>query len=81
MKAPFVSDAHYYAFVALGETLARTFYHIVQSGDAAEQTPNSHREWLGRPGRGGRQHVDNPVRKFTDPHDKYLEKWGLFGLG
>jgi hypothetical protein len=77
----FVSDAHYYVFVALGDALVGPCYHIVPSHDVAVQTRNSHREWLGRLGRGGRQHIDNPVRKFVDPDDKYLERWDLLGLG
>jgi hypothetical protein len=55
-------------------------YHVVPSRDVAKHTSQSHSEWLRTPGRGGRQYVDNPVYNFSDPDDKYLEKWDLLGL-
>ena len=55
-------------------------YHIVPSRTVAEYTATSHREWLRNPGRAGRQHVDNPVRNFSDADDRYLERWDLLGL-
>lgn len=76
----FVSATHFYVFVALGGALERPSYHIVPSSDVAKLTRDSHREWLQRLGRGGRHHVDNPVRSFSDPNDSYLEKWELLGL-
>ena len=76
----FVSDAHFYVFVALGGVLERPSYHVVPSRDVAKHTRKSHREWLRRPGRAGRQHVDNPVRNVSDPDGKYLERWDLLGL-
>jgi hypothetical protein len=76
----FVSDTHFYVFVALGQVLERPSYHVVPSRDVAMFTSKSHREWLQQPGRGGRQHVDNPGRNFSDTDDKYLERWDLLGL-
>ncbi len=76
----FFSDAHFYVFVALGSVLERPRYHIVPSRTVAEHTSTSHREWLHTPGRGGRQHVDSPVRNFSDPNDEFLERWDLLGL-
>ena len=76
----FISDSHFYVFVALGGVLERPSYHVVPSRVVATHTSTSHREWLRRPGRGGRKHVDNPVRHFLDPDDKYLERWELLGL-
>lgn len=73
----FVSATHFYVFVALGGISERPSYHIVPSQDVAHHTRESHREWLQTPGRGGRPHVDNPVRKFSDPDDTYLERWDL----
>ena len=76
----FVSDDHFYVFVALGGVLERSSYHIVPSRAVSEHISKSHRHWLRTPGRAGRQHVDNPVRNFSDPDDEYLEKWDLLGL-
>lgn len=76
----FVSDTHFYVFVALGGVLEHPSYHIVPSRAVAEHTSTSHREWLRTPGRAGRQHVDTPVRKFSDPDDEFLERWDLLGL-
>lgn len=76
----FVSDTHFYVFVALGGVLERPCYHIVPSRDVAKHTSTSHREWLQTPGRAGRKHIDNPMRKFTDSDDEFLERWELLGL-
>jgi hypothetical protein len=76
----FFSTTHFYVFVALGDVSQRPSYHIVPSRDVAAYTRMSHRKWLQTPGRSGRQHVDNPVRNFSDPEDKYLERWDLLGL-
>jgi hypothetical protein len=76
----FVSDTHFYVLVALGGVLERPRYHVVPSRDVASYTSTSHSEWLRTPGRAGRQHVDNPIRNFSDPDDEYLERWDLLGL-
>ena len=76
----FVSDAHFYVFVALGGALERPSYHVVPSRDVAKQIRKSHSDWLRRLRRDGRKHVDNPVRNFGDRDDKYLERWDLLGL-
>lgn len=76
----FVSATHFYVFVELGELSERPSYHIVPSCDVARHTRDSHSEWLSTPGRGGRQHVDNPVRNFSDRSDTYLERWDLLEL-
>ena len=73
----FVSDTHFYMFVALGGVSERPSYHIVPSRVVAERTTKGHREWLRTPGRSGRQHVDNPVRKFSDQDDEFRETWDL----
>jgi len=76
----FVSATHFYVFVALGGVSERPTYHVVPSSDVAKQTRELHREWLLKPGRGGRKHVDNAVRNFSDRRDAYLERWDLLGL-
>ncbi len=55
-------------------------YYIVPLADVAQYTSESHKRWLGTPGRQGRSHKDNPVRKFADPEQVYLNQWGLLGL-
>ena len=76
----FVSDTHFYVFVSLADVLVRPSYHIISSHAVAKHIRTSHREWLRTPGRVGRQHVDNPVRSFSDPDDQFLERWDLLGL-
>ena len=76
----FVSEDHFYVFVALGEVLERASYHIVPSRAVAEHISKSHRNWLRTPGRAGRQHGDSSIRIFSDQNGEYLEKWDLLGL-
>jgi hypothetical protein len=76
----FVSDKHFYVFVSLGKVGERPRYHVVPSRAVADQLKADHAKWLSTPGKGGRQHVDNPVRVFNDKHDEYLERWELLGL-
>jgi len=76
----FFAADHYYVFVALGAANERPCFHVVPSNTVAKFTTRSHQKWLRTPGRGGRQHVDNPVRKFTDYEDKYLDRWDLLDL-
>lgn len=76
----FYSADHYYVFVALGDVLTRPSFHIVPSKAVADFTTKSHRDWLRTPGRKGRKHVDNSMRKFLDKEDKYLEQWELLRL-
>ena len=40
---------------------------------------STHQRWLKTPGLKG-QHQDNPMRKFGDNENKYLNKWELLGL-
>ncbi len=76
----FVSDYHFYVFVAFSTVEERPRYYIVPSRVVADYVTTSHRRWLSTPGRDGRKHVDNKVRQFEDRDDKYLERWDLFGL-
>ena len=72
-----VSDTHYYVFVNLGEIGERPEFHVVPSRVVAQTVKESHQQWLSTPGRGGRSHVDNPMRKFEDRAGAYLERWDL----
>ena len=76
----FISDDHFYVFVALGGIMERASYHIVPSRVVSEHVSKSHRNWLRTPGRAGRKHVDNSMRIFSDLDGEYLEKWDLLGL-
>jgi hypothetical protein len=49
-------------------------------GSSLSTIRDSHREWLATPGRGGRQHVDNDMRRFKDPTGRYRDRWDLLGL-
>jgi hypothetical protein len=76
----FFAQNHYYVFVALGKADQRPNFHIVPSATVAEFIGEFHQQWLRTPGRAGRQHTDNPMRKFNDPNDEYLDRWDLLGL-
>jgi hypothetical protein len=69
----------FYVFVCLPIRGAPSFY-IVPRDVVAKQVRESHRQWLATPGRDGRQHRDNPNRKFGDPNGEYKDRWDLLGL-
>ena len=64
----------FYCFVSLNENDAPE-YHIVPSRIVAKNIREGHAKWLATPGRNGQKHNDNPIRKFEDPEDKYLDNW------
>jgi hypothetical protein len=74
-----LADNLFYVFVCLPETGFPEFY-IVPRSDVAKHVKESHRKWLSTPGRGGRRHVDNDVRKFEDPSEHYKDRWDLLKL-
>jgi hypothetical protein len=76
----FVSENHFYVFVALGKPTDRPRYHVVPSRVVAERTRRGHEKWLDTPGRKGQQHRDTKVRQFADLEDEFLERWDLLGL-
>lgn len=63
-----------YFLVSLNE-LEQPEYHIVPSKIVAKTIREGHAKWLATPGRNGQQHNDNPIRKFSDLDDKYLNNW------
>lgn len=69
-----IADNIIYFFVALNE-LDTPEYHIVTSKIVAETITKSHKKWLETPGLKGHIHKDNPIRKFEDKDDKYLNNW------
>ena len=69
-----MGDNIVYIFVSLNE-LDNPEYHIVPSKIVAETIKREHSEWLNTLGRNGQKHNDNPMRKFNDKDDKYLNNW------
>lgn len=74
-----VGDNIIYFFVSLNE-LDIPEYHIVPSKVVAKSVKESHQLWLDTLGKNGQKHKDNPIRKFSDFEDKYLNNWELFEL-
>lgn len=71
-----IGDNIVYVFVSLNE-LDHPEYHIVPSKIVAETIKREHNEWLNTLGKNGQKHNDNPIRKFSDKEDKYLDNWDL----
>lgn len=71
-----VEDNVIYIFVSLNE-LETPEYHIVPSKEVADSIKNHHKIWLDTPGKKGQKHNDNPMRKFNDAGDKYLDRWDI----
>ena len=55
-------------------------YYVVPRRAVARYAKRNHKAWLARPGRGGRPHKDNPMRKFADIEGTYLGAWQKLGL-
>jgi hypothetical protein len=79
-------DGLFYAFVDLEPESPVTY--IVPSAVVAKVLRDAHAAWLAAPGRGGRPHRDNPIRKLRPEYpslpdyglgwlDKYRERWDL----
>ena len=75
----YYSDTLFYIFVNLKGPGQRPDFYIVPSKEVASFIQADHAAWLSTPGRGGRKHIDNPMRKFRDAQ-KYLERWELLPL-
>lgn len=76
----YFSDIHFYVFVNLGDVSERPSYHIVPSKVVADHVRYFHSQWLNTPGRKGQEHVDTPMRKYSDPDNLYLERWELLEI-
>lgn len=72
----YVGENIVYIFVCMNG-LEMPEYHIVPSTIVAEKIKNAHSAWLDTPGRKGVKHKDNPIRKFKDYDNKYLNKWEI----
>lgn len=71
-----VGDNIIYFFVTL-QDLNEPEYHIVPSKVVAKTITENHKEWLATPGKRGQKHNDNPIRKFSDYDNKYLNNWDI----
>ena len=75
-----LADNLFFVFVCLND-LGPPAFHIVSRKEVARYCHESHQRWLKAPGRKGRLHKDNPVRRFEDAEGRYLGKWESLGLG
>lgn len=69
-----VGDNIIYFFVSLNE-LDTPEYHIVPSKIVSKVVTKSHQDWLKALGVKGQPHKDNPIRKFEDKENIYLNNW------
>lgn len=63
------------AFVDLIGIDQRPDYYLIPKNLFARWIYKHHREWLAKPGKNGRPHVDNPIRAFDKPQFKEFEKY------
>lgn len=71
-----IGDNIVYFFVTLNNP-GTPEYHIVPSKVDVWQISETHRLWLQYPGKKGQEHNDNPVRKFSDADDIWLDRWDV----
>lgn len=76
----YFADNLFYVFVTLNNNLRPPDFFIVPSKAVAEYTRDNHAEWLNTPGRKGQARNDSTVRKFSDPEERYRNRWELLGL-
>jgi hypothetical protein len=76
----YYADNLYYVFVNLNDNEKSPDYFIVSSVEVAKHTKETHATWLSTPGRDGKAHNDSTMRKFSDPEEKYLNRWDLLAL-
>jgi len=70
----------FYIFVNLNDNENSPDYFIVPSEYVAKHVKESHQTWLTTPGRGGRAHVDNTLRKFVDEQEEFKGRWEPLNL-
>ena len=64
----------FYVFVSLNN-LDAPKYHVVPSRIVARSIKERHQTWLAKSGRNGQPHKDTAMREFSDPDNKYLDRW------
>jgi hypothetical protein len=70
----------FYVLVRLNE-LGVPEYYVVPRQIVSEYVRKEHADWLASKGRDGKPHVDNPMRTFRDPENKYRGRWDFLDLG
>ena len=70
------SDNVFYVFVRLNE-FDPPDYYIVPSSIVANEVRTGHQNWLDTPGRGGRLHRDNSMRKFSVKDEEGKNAWDI----
>ena len=73
------ADNFFYVFVRLNG-LGSPSFHVAPSREVARYVRDSHQEWLSTPGKGGKPHKDNAIRKFRDLSNQYEGRWEVLGL-
>lgn len=76
----FHSPTLFYVFVNLHQPGQHPHFFIVPSRIVARAVTKEHRDWLHTTGRGGREHRENPMRKFFDLERTCEGRWDLLGL-
>lgn len=76
----YIAHNLYYVFVCLNDNEKHPDFFVVPSDVVAYRCKTEHAKWLITPGKNGRKHVDNSMRKFDDTEGKYLGRWDLLNL-
>jgi len=76
----YFADNLFYIFVNLNNNLKHPDFFVVPSKSVANYCKTSHSNWLNTPGKKGQKRKDNPMRKFDDFEEKYLNRWDLLNL-
>jgi len=76
----FLSETLFYVFVNLKGVGENPAFHVVPSKVVATSVYESHRAWLSKLKKSGEARKDSSMRRFTDPENKYLDRWDLLGL-
>ena len=76
----YFSNNLFYVFVNLNNNERAPEFFVVPSKIVAKQAKTRHVDWLKKPRRDGKPHKDNSMRKFSDPEEKYRNRWDLLGL-
>lgn len=76
----YFADNLFYVFVNLNNNKKHPDFFVVPSKVVAKYCKENHISWLNTPGKKGQKHKDNPMRKFADPKEEYLNRWDLLNL-
>jgi hypothetical protein len=77
-EEPSSAENQWYVFVKLHEERTRPSFYVVPRNIVAGFVYATHREWLSRPGRGGRAHNDTTKRAAATKYlVGYEDRWDL----